>query len=80
MSRIAWIVLGIVATAAFGYASYWVWLEVQVQIRGTFISSFGIFAAVIGSFVFLSLAQSIINLGSRIFARLSGSGSDNASS
>ena len=78
MPRTAWMALGIVATAAFGYASYWVWLEVQVQIRGTFISSFGIFAAVIGAFVFLSLIQFAIDLAGRMAARVSKSPPENS--
>ena len=78
MPRTAWMALGIVATAAFGYASYWVWLEVQVQIRGTFISSFGIFAAVIGAFVFLSLIQFAIDLAGRTAARVSKSPPENS--
>lgn len=56
------IAVGLVLTAGLGYAAYWVWLEVQVQIRGTIISSFGIFAAVIAAFALLSAAQAVIGL------------------
>ena len=44
MRQAAWIVVGAIVTAGLGYASWWVYLEVQQQIRGTLISGFGIFA------------------------------------
>ena len=49
MRKVAWIVAGMIVTAGLGYASYWVYLEVQQQIRGTLISGFGIFAGVMGA-------------------------------
>jgi len=58
------------------YASYWIWLEVPKLIRGTFISSFGIFAAVIAIFAMLSLAQLIFSLLERLVGKHSASSVD----
>lgn len=62
MPKLAWIVIGAIVTAGLGCAAYWVWLEVQAQIRGTILSSFGIFAAVLAAFALLSVAQAVIGL------------------
>ena len=59
MRNAAWIVAGAIVTAGLGYASYWVYLEVQQQIRGTLISGFGIFAGVMGAFALLCVAHSV---------------------
>ena len=62
MRNAAWIVVGMIATAGLGYASYWVYLEVQQQIRGTLISGFGIFAGVMGAFALLGVAHVVSTL------------------
>lgn len=62
MPKPAWILIGAIVTAGLGCAAYWVWLEVQEQIRGTILSSFGIFAAVLAAFALLSVAQAVIGL------------------
>ena len=57
MQKAAWLIVGAIVTAGLGYASYWVYLEVQQQIRGTLISGFGIFAGVMGAFALLCVAN-----------------------
>ena len=69
MQKYAWIVAGMIVTAGLGYASYWVYLEVQVQIRGTLISGFGIFAAVMGAFALLSVAHLVFGFAERLLGR-----------
>ena len=59
MRNVAWIVVGAIVTAGLSYASYWVYLEVQQQIRGTLISGFGIFAGVMGAFALLGVAHTV---------------------
>ena len=56
-------------TAGLGYASWWVYLEVQVQIRGTLISSFGIFAAVMGAFALLSVAHLVLGYAAHLLGK-----------
>ena len=62
MKRVAWIIAGAIVTAGLGYASYWVYLEVQQQVRGTLISGFGIFVGVMGVFAMLGVAQHRLHL------------------
>ena len=70
MRQAAWIVFGAIVTAGLGYASWWVYLEVQQQIRGTLISGFGIFAGVMGAFALLSAAQTVLNVSARLLGKL----------
>ena len=69
MRQAAWIVVGAIVTAGLGYASYWVYLEVQQQIRGTLISGFGIFAGVMGAFALLCVAHSVSTRVKRLLRR-----------
>ena len=69
MQKIAWIVLGAIVTAGLGYASYWVYLEVQQQIRGTLISGFGIFAGVMGAFALLGVAHIVATYAERLLCK-----------
>ena len=69
MRNLAWIVVGMIATAGLGYASWWVYLEVQQQIRGTLISGFGIFAGVMGAFALLGVAQVVSNVAERLLCK-----------
>ena len=69
MRNAAWIVVGMIATAGLGYASYWVYLEVQQQIRGTLISGFGIFAGVMGVFALLGVAHVVSTQAERLLCR-----------
>ena len=69
MRNVAWIVVGAIVTAGLGYASYWVYLEVQQQIRGTLISGFGIFAGVMGAFALLSVAHTVSRRAGHLLRR-----------
>ena len=69
MKQVAWIVAGAIVTAGLGYASYWVYLEVQQQVRGTLISGFGIFVGVMGAFALLSVAQIVANRTERLLCK-----------
>ena len=69
MRKVAWLIVGAVVTAGLGYASYWVYLEVQQQIRGTLISGFGIFAGVMGAFALLGVVQVVSNFAERILCK-----------
>ena len=70
MKNAAWLVFGAIVTAGLGYASYWVYLEVQQQVRGTLISGFGIFVGVMGAFALLSAAQTVLNVSARLLGRM----------
>ena len=69
MRNAAWIVVGAIVTAGLGYASYWVYLEVQQQIRGTLISGFGIFAGVMGAFALLCVAHIVFRRAELLLRR-----------
>ena len=69
MRKVAWIVAGAIVTAGLGYASYWVYLEVQQQIRGTLISGFGIFAGVMGAFALLGVAHIVFTQAERLLGK-----------
>ncbi len=69
MRNFAWIVVGAIVTAGLGYASWWVYLEVQQQIRGTLISGFGIFAGVMGAFALLGVAHTVSRQAKRLLRR-----------
>ena len=69
MRQAAWIVVGAIVTAGLGYASWWVYLEVQQQIRGTLISGFGIFAGVMGAFALLCVAHAVATRAKRLLRR-----------
>ena len=69
MKQAAWIVVGAIVTAGLGYASYWVYLEVQQQIRGTLISGFGIFAGVMGAFALLCVAHIVFGRVERLLRK-----------
>ena len=69
MRQAAWIVVGAIVTAGLGYASWWVYLEVQQQIRGTLISGFGIFAGVMGAFALLCVAHTVSTRAKRMLRR-----------
>ena len=69
MKQVAWIVAGAIVTAGLGYASYWVYLEVQQQIRGTLISGFGIFAGVMGAFALLGVAHVVSTQAERLLCK-----------
>ena len=69
MRQAAWIVVGAIVTAGLGYASWWVYLEVQQQIRGTLISGFGIFAGVMGAFALLCVAHTVSRRAERLLRR-----------
>jgi len=69
MRQAAWIVFGAIVTAGLGYASWWVYLEVQQQIRGTLISGFGIFAGVMGAFALLCVAHIVSRRAERLLRR-----------
>ena len=69
MKRVAWIIVGAIVTAGLGYASYWVYLEVQQQVRGTLISGFGIFVGVMGVFALLSVAQIVFGRVERLLCK-----------
>ena len=69
MKKAAWIVAGMIVTAGLGYASWWVYLEVQAQIRGTLISGFGIFAGVMGAFALLGVAHMVFTQAERLFCK-----------
>ena len=66
MKRVAWIIAGAIVTAGLGYASYWVYLEVQQQVRGTLISGFGIFVGVMGAFAMLGVAHIVFSYAERL--------------
>ena len=70
MKNAAWLVVGAIVTAGLGYASYWVYLEVQQQVRGTLISGFGIFVGVMGAFALLSAAQTLLNVSARLLGKM----------
>ena len=69
MKRVAWIIAGAIVTAGLGYASYWVYLEVQQQVRGTLISGFGIFVGVMGVFAMLGVAQLVATYAERLLCK-----------
>ena len=69
LARVAWIIAGAIVTAGLGYASYWVFLEVQQQVRGTLISGFGIFVGVMGAFALLSVAQLLSTYAERLLCK-----------
>ena len=69
MKQVAWIIAGAIVTAGLGYASYWVYLEVQANLRGTLISGFGIFAGVMGVFALLSVAQIVFGRAERLLRK-----------
>ena len=69
MRNVAWIVVGAIVTAGLGYASWWVYLEVQQQIRGTLISGFGIFAGVMGAFALLGVVHIVFGRAERLLRR-----------
>ena len=69
MRKVAWLIVGAIVTAGLGYASWWVYLEVQQQIRGTLISGFGIFAGVMGAFALLGVAQVVFNYIERLLCK-----------
>ncbi len=66
MQKALWLVFGAIVTAGLGYASWWVYLEVQQQIRGTLISGFGIFAGVMGAFALLGVAHVVFTQAARL--------------
>ena len=69
MKQVAWIIAGAIVTAGLGYASYWVYLEVQQQVRGTLISGFGIFVGVMGAFALLSVAHLVFTYAERLLSK-----------
>ena len=69
MKQVAWVVAGAIVTAGLGYASYWVYLEVQQQVRGTLISGFGIFVGVMGAFALLSVAHIVSDRTERLLCK-----------
>ena len=69
MQKAVWLIVGAIATAGLGYASFWVYLEVQQQIRGTLISGFGIFAGVMGAFALLGVAHFVSRQAERLLRR-----------
>ena len=69
MRNAAWLIVGAIVTAGLGYASYWVYLEVQQQIRGTLISGFGIFAGVMGAFALLCVANIVFRQVERLLRK-----------
>ena len=69
MKQFAWIIVGAIVTAVLGYASYWVYLEVQANTRGTLISGFGIFVGVMGVFALLSVAQLVFTYTERLLCK-----------
>ena len=69
MKRLAWIIAGAIVTAGLGYASYWVYLEVQQQVRGTLISGFGIFVGVMGAFAMLGVAHIVFTYAERLLCK-----------
>ena len=69
MRKAAWLIVGAIVTAGLGYASFWVYLEVQQQIRGTLISGFGIFAGVMGAFALLGVAQVVFTQVERLLCK-----------
>ena len=69
MQRVAWIIVGAIVTAGLGYASYWVYLEVQQQVRGTLISGFGIFVGVMGAFAMLGVAHIVLTYAERLLCK-----------
>ncbi len=69
MKQFAWIIAGAIVTAGLGYASYWVYLEVQANTRGTLISGFGIFVGVMGVFAMLSVAQLVSTYTERLLCK-----------
>lgn len=62
-------VLGTVLTAGLCYASHWLWLWAEKEIKGTPFGDFKFFASLLAVFVLLSLVQLAVNLGTRAFAR-----------
>ena len=76
MRNAAWIIAGAIVTAGLGYASYWVYLEVQQQIRGTLISGFGIFAGVMGAFALLGVAHVVATHAERLLCKRKSSATD----
>ena len=69
MRNAAWLIVGAIVTAGLGYASYWVYLEVQQQIRGTLISGFGIFAGTMGAFALLCIAHIVFRQVERLLRK-----------
>ena len=69
MKQFAWIIAGAIVTAGLGYASYWVYLEVQQQVRGTLISGFGIFVGVMGAFAMLGVAHIAFTYAERLLRK-----------
>ena len=69
MKQVAWIIAGAIVTAGLGYASYWVYLEVQANTRGTLISGFGIFAGVMGVFALLSVVHIVFGRAERLLSK-----------
>ena len=69
MRNVVWIVVGAIVTAGLSYASWWVYLEVQQQIRGTLISGFGIFAGVMGAFALLGVAHIVFRRAGLLLRR-----------
>ena len=69
MQKVAWLIVGAIVTAGLGYASWWVYLEVQQQIRGTLISGFGIFAGVMGAFALLGVAHIVFTQAERLLGK-----------
>ena len=69
MKQFAWIIAGAIVTAGLGYASYWVYLEVQANTRGTLISGFGIFVGVMGVFAMLSVTQLVSTYAERLLCK-----------
>jgi hypothetical protein len=80
MRKAAWLIFGALVTAGLGYASYWVYLEVQQQVRGTLISGFGIFAGVMGAFALLGVAHVVATQAERLFCKRAAPKSDESAS
>ena len=79
MKRVAWIIVGAIVTAGLGYASYWVYLEVQQQVRGTLISGFGIFVGVMGVFAMLGVAHVVFTYAERLLCKRKAPAADESS-
>ncbi len=76
MQKAAWLIVGAIVTAGLGYASYWVYLEVQQQVRGTLISGFGIFVGVMGAFALLGVAHIVFTQAERLLCKRAAPKSD----
>ncbi|MGI9432479.1 MAG: hypothetical protein ACR2PQ_09710 [Myxococcota bacterium] len=68
-------VLGTLLTAGLCYASHWLWLWAEKEIKGTPFGDFKFFASLLAVFALLSLAQLVVNVGTRILDRRGQSGS-----